>query len=357
MTSSSEIGDHVADEPVAQEAPKSERAADRHWGTPVGLAMISLALVATLALGTTIVGLSIDPEDDANYIVTGLAAPIAALNVLFTLWLLRTAQRQLFLMREQAIEQHDDSLKQITQLKDSHDAERHEANQQLDSLREQLHLAKESHAAERHEATVALKVSQDEVDEALKARLDQLAPRVSVAVDGTQLVLKQRQGTEVTTTKRLPELHTLEGMANCWLELVFKFTITNWGTDPVAATFPSPWENQDNCLLFPNTPLQLQYTFTINTYNMREIAESGLRRNESNPEWVLPVVVNDLGGQVHDYHVWRIHPTPFRSELDKIVQNRDFDRSYSKFAFRDRRYHFLDQRALAAGEELDGPRL
>lgn len=173
---------------MARATTGPDRATTERWSTPLGLAVASSSLAGLLMLGTTIVGLEINPEDDANYIVTGLAAIIASLNVLFTLWLLRTAQWQLLIMREQAIEQHKDSTLQITQLRISHEAERKEASRQLDSLGEQFALAREQHDAERLEAKSALKVSQDEVDESLKAGLDQLAPRVSVAIDGHQLI-------------------------------------------------------------------------------------------------------------------------------------------------------------------------
>jgi membrane protein implicated in regulation of membrane protease activity len=73
---------------------------------PSGLAIISLAVI--LIFGTAalvLLGLKVDPQDDANYAITASAVAVAALNVLFTLWLLRTAQKQLIHMRQQAREQ------------------------------------------------------------------------------------------------------------------------------------------------------------------------------------------------------------------------------------------------------------
>lgn len=328
------------------------------WAQPAGITAFSVVVVLTLGLGALAVGSNIDPADDANYIITAVAAVVAALNVLFTLWLLRTAQNQLVLMREAAAEQQEDTATQLRQLADSHTAERQEASQQLDSLREQLTLARQSHLAERDEAEVSLQVRQAAVDEALKTRLDQLAPRVSLAVDDAVLVLNTRKNSgEVVVTKAIPDPNALDGIANNWFELHFKFHLRNWGTEPVVVTLPSPWNDVQDGLLSPGNYLNLVHIVAIGTSNLREVAESGLRQNADRPELLLTVLVDDLGGLVHDYHTWRVIPTPFKLERERIAHNEGWTRSFPKFGVRERRYHFLDQRTLAAGKELDGPRL
>lgn len=334
-------------------APKS---AEDWWNTPESLTLISAGITVLLTAGTAIVGIKIDPEDDANYIVTVTAVVAASLNVIFTLWLLRTAQRQLQLMREQSLEQRADSAEQITLITQSHEAERAEAQSQLDSLRDQLMLAQRSHLAEREEAEKSLLVSQSATDEALKTRLDQLAPRVSFTVTEMRIVLHERQidGQERHTTQ-LPEIETLIGRSDCWLSVRFFFALKNWGDEPVDVTTAAPWETYRNELLLPGQEWKLRHVFPVSTHSLPDIAERGIRFNENTGECTLVVLVEDIGGLVSDYHVWRVLPMPFRMADRRVILNPDREVGYSKYAHRQRRYHALDQRAQAAGEELDGP--
>jgi hypothetical protein len=249
-------------------------------------------------------------------------------------------------------------LNQLRQLQESHEAERAEARQQLDSLRKQLELAQKSHAAEREEARNSLQVSRDATEEALKARLDQLAPKVSLAIDKSTLFLKERiQAEEVGTSKDIGDPNDLVGRANCWLELVVRFTLRNWGTEPVAITLASPWVDQRQGLLLPDESWKLAHTFTISTRNLREIAEFGLRMNLDKPHWTFAVLADDMGGQVHDYLTWRVHPRPLKLEHGRIALNPDHAKGFLQYGYRQRRYHVLDQQALAAGNVLDGPDL
>lgn len=327
------------------------------WGTPVGITVVSSVLLVVLVAGTGIVGARINPEDDANYVVTALAAAIAALNVLFTLWLLRTAQRQLGLMRDQSIEQREDFKSQIDQLKESHDAERSEASQQLDSLREQLTLAQASHTAERDEAVKSLKVSEATADEALMTRLDQSAPRVSLSVSRYELTLKKREsdGT-VATVVEIPDLSEIDGVAGYWMLLTFTFSLKNWGEEPAMVAVTSPWEKYRNDLLFPGDPWTLEHTFHIPSHDIRRIAENGITRSDQERQWAFPVVVSDLGGNVSDHHVWRTQPRPFKADNYRLILNPDFELGYLNFASRERHYNVLDRRDIAAGKTIDGPR-
>ena len=336
-----------------EEKQESRRVSDEvqsWWTKPAGLGALSLLVVLVLGISSLIVGLNIDPLDDANYIVTALALTVSALNVLFTLWLLRTAQKQLFLMRRQAAEQRKDAAKQIRQLQESHSSERQEAAEQLNSLRDQLNLAHESHLAERGEAELSLQISRDAVDEALKTRLDQLAPRVSLAVQSMRVVLHVRQNSgEIVNTTDVPDLDALEGLANHWLSIVLQFNLKNWGTEPVAISLPSPWEDVKGGLLFPGEVWNLKHKIQIGTSNLRDVATSGVRRSVEEPEWVLPVVASDLAGQVNDYYTWRALPTPFKIERGKIVHNEDWRRGLRDFGTRERHYQFLDARSPMVG--------
>src|ERR1044072_8312708 len=102
----------------------------RPWVLVVASTLLTVALGLIALTGTN----WWMPIDEANYFITTVAAAIAALNVLFTMWLLRTAQHQLHDARQDA--------------KDTLDAMR----EQERSLQGQLEQAKPSHLAERIEA-------------------------------------------------------------------------------------------------------------------------------------------------------------------------------------------------------------
>lgn len=290
----------------------------------------STATIIILVLIASIATLAWKPEDDANYFITALGAIVSGLNVLFTLWLLRTAQTQLNDARQEAHKTFD-SLKQ-----------------QEKQLQGQLDQAQLSHEAERTEAATSLIVARDAVDEALRARIDQLAPRVSFSVKEFTLWLVWREpGSTEDFRTQLTAGETLDfsdSSRNVAIDISLSWTLKNWGNEPVSTTFPAPLD-MPSTLLMPLEERIIRHPIRAVKPMLTQAIHDGYKfDNSTNP---ILVQVADLGGQAYDNLEWTGEIRPIIFVGNEIKVNDGWNTRMMQYGIRRRHYNFLERRALA----------
>lgn len=318
---------------------ENSRAADAyapsHIIKPWKLFVVAFGLVAILSvIGTSPTPWWI-PADKADYFITTVAAIIAALNVLFTLWLLRTAQHQLRDAREVARDT-------IAAMKE-----------QEESLRGQLDQAARTHEAERAEATKALKIAQETADEALRARVDQLGPRVSFVVREFSLwYFRRNSETDFPDWREIRnsgDIHIAESDNVFAVEIRLVWALKNWGEEPTTVYFPSPLHENQSDPLAPHEERAVKHYIRIPGPSIREFIQDGgaVFSLSDNP---IQVQVSDLGSQVYDNLAWHGNIRPFAITNGEIVFDKQWTEKVPQYGLRQRHYNFLELRDLANAE-------
>lgn len=303
------------------------------------LTAFSLSTVSILILLAVFAAQMWNPDDDGNYAITTLGAVVSGLNVLFTLWLLRTAQTQL-----------DDARRDAA-------ASSKSMQEQEKQLRSQLEQARQSHDAERSEAATSLLVARDAVDEALRARVDQLAPRVSFVVSDLSAWIIRRDPatrdehrTQLTSNETLTMLDDDNVIA---VDVSISWTLKNWGEEPVSAFFPAPFIDHPSVLLMPMEEKTIRYPKIRTTKSfLHEIANNGHRFDRTTSPIV--VQVQDLGGQVHDNLEWTADLRPVMMDGSRFIFNEGWNTRVVQYGVRRRHYSFLEGRAHAEADASAG---
>lgn len=136
------------------------------------MVLITVAAIALLVVAAQVYSTS---DQRANNWIGGIAALVAGLNVLLTFYLLRTAQRQVGILRDDLKDQADRHRQdqQAQELRHSDDMKK--SAEELKNTRDLLSHLSDDLASAREDA-------QNSRRETAKSRLDLLAPKCSLAL-------------------------------------------------------------------------------------------------------------------------------------------------------------------------------
>ncbi|MGW0535466.1 hypothetical protein [Streptomyces sp. NPDC003032] len=164
-----------------------------------------------------------------------------------------------------------------------------------DQLAQMRGEARAQNEAWRREYSNAL----DTYREAVRARLDQSAPRVSVTFDTWTACLVSNGR---TTTIR-PGTPVPEGPPGLAVRLATRWVVKNWGTEPVVVRYPLTPSGTEDVRVSPSA----EHTFLYE----RECAVGDWQARHGRWQHTIEVLAEDLGGDVLDTHTWAREITVF----------------------------------------------
>ncbi|RAO37745.1 hypothetical protein ONO86_04483 [Micromonospora noduli] len=232
---------------------------------------------------------------DQNQMGATVDAVAAAANVAFVLFnysILRYTLKQIEHTQNDGIEQRK-----------AWQADNEVARSQLVTLREQLdqeRLVSAQLIKEQSEANHSARAS---YEEALKARVDAIAPRVSFAF--SRITLTYEDGTPLEGGTIFGD----DGEKQARLIMALYWDLVNWGNEPAKLWLPSPWEGKDsgNDWLRPGETRSLRWiqSYPVSTFLSAARSGHGIRSGSDVPWTVARLVqVSDLGNEVTDNHSW-----------------------------------------------------
>ncbi|MFK4069005.1 hypothetical protein [Streptomyces sp. NPDC029674] len=167
-----------------------------------------------------------------------------------------------------------------------------------DQLAQLRHEASAQHEAWRREYGNAL----DTYREAVRARLDQSAPRVSVTFDTwTACLVSNGRATAIRPGTSVPE-----GPPGLAVRLATRWVVRNWGTEPVVVRYPrtpSGTSGTEDVRVSPSA----EHVF----HHEHERAVGDWQSERGRWRHTVEVLAEDLGGDVLDTHTWTREITVF----------------------------------------------
>lgn len=301
------------DAPPNRTSPASSQPLRITWRSILFVAA-SLVLVA---LGVVIAQVVSKTEQRAENWISGIAAFVAAGNVLLTFYLLRVAQSQLGVLREDLHEQgarHERELKaqeaRLTEEADQYRSDLARTHALLTTQTEALALAR-SDAQRAHQETA-------------KSRLDLIAPRCSIVPDYAKVTLYrhgQDQPEVIDADTELPR-----DVDNLTLTVSFLFSIRNWGDEPFMYSTGSPISPAGNFLLDPDKVAKFGIEIRHSLRDWINISRGTFDihrqpvRPERGPAWFDFIVpVTNLSAEINDEHKWGTSVMPLVVEEFRLI--------------------------------------
>jgi hypothetical protein len=164
-----------------------------------------------------------------------------------------------------------------------------------------------------------LEESRRAYEEAVKARIDQSAPRVSIQYMNSVLNIRPRGQNEQAIYEGA---EFVDGPDTGRIALSLRWLVTNWGGEPVAVDYPSDADGgRQTEILAPQGTLDVLKVLDGPASWWAGIAEHGYEpTSEENPWWVkVQIVVNDCTGDVLDTYTWGGEVRPFNQDGSRIA--------------------------------------
>ncbi|MCD7441860.1 hypothetical protein K4B79_27000 [Streptomyces lincolnensis] len=174
----------------------------------------------------------------------------------------------------------------------------------------------------RHEYRNALAT----YEEAVRARLDQSAPRVSVTFDTwTAHLVNGGRTTVIQPGTAIPE-----GAPEFAVRLATRWVVKNWGTEPVVVHYPVAPSTTEDIRIAPSG----EHTFP----HEEERTADEWRTAQGRWRHSIEVRAEDLGGGVLDSHTWTREIPAFRLDQVSRLTLQDLDIVRGSVAKRSRTY-------------------
>ncbi|MGW5863932.1 hypothetical protein ACWFRJ_17405 [Streptomyces sp. NPDC055239] len=162
--------------------------------------------------------------------------------------------------------------------------------------------------------------------EAVRARLDQSAPRVSVTFDTwTASLVSNGRTTAIRAGTAVPE-----GPPGLAVRVATRWVVKNWGTEPVVVRYPRTPSGTEDVRILPSG----EHAFSHE--QERAVGEWQVERGCW--QHTIEVLAEDLGGDVRDTHTWTREITVFDVDNAARLTLRELDVVRGTVAKRSRAY-------------------
>jgi hypothetical protein len=330
-----------ADTPAVEPTKPADVSSPRLQGKLWLFAVVSLAVVGILVL---VAQRYSNTEQYAENWIAGIAAGISVLNVLLTFYLLRTAQVQLGILRDDL---HDQGIRHEREM-EAQEARRLQEAQQaradLESMQALLDAQTEALALARSDAQEAQR-------ETAMSRYDLSAPRCSIRPLRAAVMLRKHGSGEpdikITEDKELPT-----DVDNYTLTVHLTFNIKNWGQEPIYYFLGGRLEPTGYFVLDPGQEEAFSREVSHSVRQWMAIAKGEINVEgqaafiESDPARIeVPVNVNEIGNGVVDMHTWGGSVMPITVQEFGVVAHAGAEilKRAHPIAFRKRDYVHLRQ--------------
>lgn len=258
----------------------------------VAITVLAVLVLAAAVTANVLVATSHNPADLAIFTTAAITSSAAAVNVVLSYFVLLTTQRQLAAITANSA------------------AERQETAAQLELTRKQLTELRTQAEQAQSENAEARNLTLSSNRESLRARLDTLAPRVTMRRAAPEIrYFPDPQVPQYLS--QVPEVAELENSSGL-LVVHVPFIIRNWGDEPVTLMLPYPWSDKLNYyyVLDPGTTLaegiERDFSIPLENDGLRRYARDGWPgRGAENPwHWTISVSVTNVSFDVQDDLVW-----------------------------------------------------
>lgn len=289
-------------------------------------------------------------DQTAGNWVNGIAAAVAVMNVLLTFYLLRTAQVQLGVLRDDL---QDQRVRHEAEL----EAQERRRIDEADQARADLEHTQQLLDAQSAALALARSDAQQAHLETAKTRLDLSAPKCSIELDRVDSYAQMEENKERIHVM-INSLDLQREFDRYSVEVKYTFRIHNWGNEPIIFSTGDPVAPNSG-LVYPDTDARISFSFRHSVQDWLAIADKkrGLFNFDASSAALFEfyVNVNNIGGDVNDVHTWNNFIVPLAaSEYGIWVRTGDELSKMARQVFTRKRNYLSLTESVTAADKATG---